>query len=95
MQNFQIIKRPFITEKGTGLRELRNQYLFEVDLKANKFQIKEAIEKVFNVHVEQIRTLRVRGKMKRVGKNLGKKSNFKKAYITLRGGEKIELFEGV
>jgi large subunit ribosomal protein L23 len=95
MEKFQTIKRPFITEKGTLLREGSNKYLFEVDIEANKFQIKTSIEKLFNVHVEQVRTLRMRGKTRRVGKNIGRKSNFKKAYISLREGEKIDLFEGV
>jgi len=95
MEIFEIIRRPLVTEKGTQLRELQGQYLFEVDHRANKYQIKGAVEKLFNVHVEDVKTLNIRGKIKRVGRGIGKKSNWKKAYITLREGEKIEFFEGV
>ncbi|MCE9625293.1 MAG: 50S ribosomal protein L23 [Deltaproteobacteria bacterium] len=95
MEIHEIIRRPLITEKGTQLRELHQQYLFEVDHRASKHQIKGAVEKLFSVHVEDVKTLNVRGKIKRVGQNIGKKSNWKKAYVTLRDGEKIEFFEGV
>jgi large subunit ribosomal protein L23 len=95
MEIHQIIRRPLVTEKGTQLRELRNQYLFEVDDRASKGQVKGAIEKLFNVHVEDVKTLNVRGKIKRVGRSIGQRSNWKKAYVTLREGEKIEFFEGV
>ncbi|KAB2837710.1 50S ribosomal protein L23 [bacterium] len=95
MEMHEIIRRPLITEKGTQLRELQNQYLFEVDHRANKHQIKGAVEKLFGVHVEDVKTLVTRGKIKRVGRSIGKRSNWKKAYITLKEGEKIEFFEGV
>jgi large subunit ribosomal protein L23 len=95
MENHIVVKRPLITEKGTLLREVQRQYLFEVDPRANKHQIKMAIEKLFNVHVEDVRTLKVRGKIKRVGANIGKRSNWKKAFVLIREGEKIEFFEGV
>lgn len=95
MEMHEIIRRPLITEKGTQLRELQNQYLFEVDHRANKHQIKGAVEKLFGVHVEDVKTLVMRGKIKRVGRSIGKRSNWKKAYITLKEGEKIEFFEGV
>jgi len=95
MEIHEIIRRPLITEKGTQLRELHKQYLFEVDHRASKHQIKGAVETLFSVHVEDVKTLNVRGKIKRVGQNIGKKSNWKKAYVTLRDGEKIEFFEGV
>jgi len=95
MDNHQIIRRPLITEKGTIARETYGQYIFEVDRGANKHQIKEAIQKLFNVHVSDVKTLNVRGKIKRMGRSIGKKSNWKKAYITLKEGEKIEFFEGV
>jgi large subunit ribosomal protein L23 len=93
MEAFQVVRRPLITEKGTSLRELSGQYLFEVDRKANKHQIKNAVEKLFNVHVEDVRTLNVRGKLKRVGKNLGRRSSWKKAFVTLKSGEKIEFLK--
>ena len=95
MQRHQIIKRPLITEKGTGLREGQGQYLFDVDPRASKHQIKLAVEKHFNVHVEVVRTLNVRGKFKRVGAKVGQRSNWKKAYVQIREGEKIDFFEGV
>jgi len=95
MEIHQIIRRPLITEKGTQLRELHQQYLFEVDHRASKYQIKGAVEKLFNVHVEDVKTLNIRGKVKRVGASVGRRSNWKKAYVTLKQGEKIEFFEGV
>lgn len=95
METHQIIRRPLVTEKGTQLRELQQQYLFEVDHRASKHQIKGAVEKLFNVHVEDVKTLNVRGKIKRVGASIGRRSNWKKAYVTLKQGEKIEFFEGV
>ncbi len=95
MDVHQIIKRPVVTEKGTVVREAENQYLFEVDPRASKPQIRGAVEKLFSVHVEDVKTLNIRGKVKRVGANFGKRSNWKKAYVTLREGEKIEFFEGV
>ena len=95
MENFQIIRRPLITEKGTMIRDLRGQYIFDVDVKANKNQIRLAVEAVFSVKVTNVRTLNIRGKIKKVGRNTGKRPNWKKAYITLKEGEKIEFFEGV
>jgi large subunit ribosomal protein L23 len=72
-----------------------NQYLFEVDRRSSKFQIKHAVEKLFNVKVKDVHTVNIRGKMKRVGKNVGQRSSWKKAYVTLEKGAKIEFFEGV
>lgn len=73
----------------------RNSYTFVVDTRADKKQIKRAIEGLFKVHVMKINTNVIRGKFKRVGKSIGKKSNIKKAMVTLKEGEKIEMFEGV
>lgn len=95
MELTQVIRRPLITEKGTLVRDALSQYLFEVDPKATKNQIRGAIEKLFEVHVKNIRTLNIRGKVKRIGRSTGKRSNWKKAYVTLKEGEKIEFFEGV
>ncbi len=95
MNHERIIRRPLITEKGTVLREALRQYLFEVDQKATKRQIKGAVEALFKVHVEDVKTLRVRGKVKRVGRGTGKRPNWKKAFVTIKAGEKIEFFEGV
>ena len=95
MDSFGIIKRPLITEKGNLLREAYHQYSFEVGLTSNKHQIRQAVEALFKVHVIDVRTCRIRGKYRRVGKYTGKRSNWKKAIITLKEGEKIQLFEGV
>lgn len=95
MDLHQIIKRPLVTEKSMILRDTGNQYAFVVESKANKHQIRTAVEKLFKVHVADIKTAIVRGKIKRVGRNSGKRPNWKKALVTLKEGEKIELFEGV
>lgn len=91
----QIVRRALVTEKGTQIREAANQYLFEVDPKANKLQIKKAIETIFSVKVEEVRTLRMKGKEKRLGVHVGRRSNWKKAIVTLQKGQNIELFEQV
>ena len=90
-----IVRKALITEKGTALRELRNQYHFEVARGANKLEIKHAIETIFSVKVGQVRTMQVRGKVKRQGRYVGKRSDWKKAVVTLAPEDKIELFEGV
>ncbi len=95
MNPLDIIKRPLITEKSTQARELYHQYFFEVHSQANKHQIVQAVESVFKVHVTDVKTLRVRGKFRRVGAHQGKRSNWKKALVTLKEGEKIEIFEGI
>ena len=92
----QIIKRPLVlTEKGNALREQENQYLFEVDLKANKPQIRNAVESLFNVKVERVHTLIVRGRMRRMGRGTSKTQNWKKAIVLLKAGDSIEAFGGV
>lgn len=91
---YQILKTPVITEKSTTQRAESNKVAFWVDLQANKSDIKEAIEKAFNVKVLDVNTMKVPGKVKRTGRNISKKSTRKKAYITLKQGEKIPLFEG-
>ena len=94
MNAHQIIVRPLITEKNTNLMSL-NKYCFQVDQKANKQQIKQAIEEVFNVAVVNVHTMNVRGKLRRRGQKLGYTSDWKKAIVTLADGDRIELFEGV
>jgi large subunit ribosomal protein L23 len=90
----QILKRPLVlTEKGTNLREDHNQVLFEVDREATKYQIRSAVEMAFGVKVMAVRTLIVRGKMKRMGRGYAKTQNWKKAIVTLRQGDKISAFE--
>ena len=91
----QIIKRPLITEKSTRQKEEGNQIAFVVDPKAGKIQIRQAVEKLFKVKVLSVRTLNVTGKKKRLGKFLGRKSDWKKAIVKLREGDRIEFFEGV
>jgi len=90
-----IVRRALITEKGTVLRELRNQYHFEVARDANKIEIKQAIESIFSVKVGSVRTQQMRGKVKRQGRYLGKRSDWKKAIVTLKPDQKIELFEQI
>lgn len=90
-----IVRRARITEKGTQIRESQNGYLFEVDRDANKIEIKKAIEAIFNVKVSTIRTLRVHGKPKRVGRSACHRPDWKKAIVTLKKGDTIELFEQV
>ena len=92
---YQIIKRPVITEKSTALKEELNQAVFEVDPKANKLEIKEAVEKLLNVKVLKVRTIKVKGKRRRLGRLQGKEKDWKKAIVTLRPGDRIEFFEGV
>ena len=91
---YQILKGPVVTEKSTAQRAESNKVAFWVDLQANKNDIAEAVEKVFNVKVLDVNTMKVPGKVKRTGRNISKKPTRKKAYITLKQGEKIPLFEG-
>ncbi len=91
----QIIKRPLITEKSTRQKEESNQIAFVVDPKAGKIQIRQAVEKLFKVKVLSVRTMNVTGKKKRLGRFVGRKSDWKKAIVKLREGDRIEFFEGV
>lgn len=92
---YQVIRRPIITEKGTLQKEESNMVSFEVHPDANKKEIKDAVERIFKVHVLKVRTANYRGKPKRVGRNLGKRRNWKKATVTLKPEDQIEFFEGV
>ena len=89
-----IVHRALITEKGTLLSE-QNKYAFEVVKAANKLQIKEAVEKAFDVHVVKVNTMIMPGKTRRVGRSTGMTREWKKAVVTLLDGERIEFFEGV
>jgi large subunit ribosomal protein L23 len=89
-----VIKGPLITEKLDKAREKFRQYSFIVDRKATKHDVARAVETLFKVTVEGVRTNVVRGKIKRVGRSIGKRPNFKKAVVTLKEGDTIELFEG-
>jgi large subunit ribosomal protein L23 len=86
---YDVIKRPVITEKGLTLKENDRTLCFEVDDKASKQQIQEAVEQLFKVKVQAVRTMIVPGKMRRRGKYMGYRSDWKKAYVTLREGEKM------
>lgn len=92
MNAYQVIIRPLITEKNTNLMEL-NKYSFEVDRKANKHEIKHAIEEIFKVTVVDVNTINLRGKQRRRGKVVGRTADWKKAVVTLAQGDRIELFE--
>ncbi len=91
----QVIRRPLITEKSTIERELQNIVTFEVDPRANKAEIRRAVETLFDVQVLEVRTSAVKGKKRRVGRNIGYRPNWKKARVKLREGDTIEFFEGV
>lgn len=96
MKDFtKIIQRPIITEKGTTLRQEGNNLIFAVNRDANKIEIKQAVENLFNVHVEDVKTMVVKGKTKRWGMHQYKRSAWKKAIVKLREGESIEFYEGV
>jgi large subunit ribosomal protein L23 len=90
-----IVRKVLITEKGTLLREVRNQYFFEVARDANKIDIKRAVENIFKVKVDNVRTMQVRGKVKRQGRWVGRRNDWKKAIVTLQPDQKIELFEQI
>ena len=92
---YKIIKRPLITEKSTIIKEMHNQLAFEVDRRANKIEIKKAVERIFKVQVDDVRTMNYRGKRKRLGRSEGRRRHWKKAVVTLKPGQKIEFFEGV
>ena len=95
MKMYDIIKGPLITEKATIQKEKSNQLTFEVDRGANRVEIRQAVEKLFNVRVEKVRTMQMKGKFKRMGRSLGKRRDWKKAVVTLAEGHKVESFEGV
>jgi len=87
----QIIRKPLITEKSNLMKETGNVVAFEVAMNSNKVEIRQAVERAFNVKVQDVRTMVVAGKSKRFGRNFGKRSNVKKAYVTLAEGT-IDFF---
>jgi len=93
MNMYDVIKKPLVTEKSTIEKDARNIIALEVDRNANKIEIKQAVEKLFKVEVDDVNTVNVAGKMKRVGKHIGKRSNWKKAYVTLKEGSNVDFFE--
>lgn len=94
MDPYDIIIRPILTEKMTRLKELNNQYAFEVRKDANKIEIKRAVEERFGVRVLKVRTINVRGKKRRLGRFEGKRSSWKKAIVTLVEGDTIDFVTG-
>ena len=91
----ETVIRPLITEKTGIQKELNNQLTFEVDRRANRIEIKQAIESIFNVRVAAVKTMQVKGKTKQRGRILGKRRDWKKAIVKLMPGERIDFFEGV
>lgn len=88
----EIIRKPLISEKANLLKENSQVVTFEVNRSANKIEIKQAVEKAFDVKVKAVNTIQFRGKMKRVGANLGQRNNWKKAYVTLEEGQNIDFY---
>jgi large subunit ribosomal protein L23 len=95
MKEFEILKKPVVTEKSTLQKELENKITLEVDKRANRVQIKEAVERSFNTRVDSVRTMQVKGKKKQRGRIAGKRKDWKKAIVKLAPGQKIDFFEGV
>ena len=93
MNIYDVIKKPLVTEKSTLEKESKNIVAFEIDRNANKIEVKNAVEKLFNVEVIDVNTINIAGKRKRVGRNIGKRSNWKKAYVTLKEGSTVDFFE--
>lgn len=89
-----VLIKPLFTEKGLNLKEKENKVIFKVNYNANKSEIKKAVEKMLNVKVSDVNTIRVQGKKKRQNKFVGKRPNWKKAVVTLKKGERLELGEG-
>ena len=93
MNIYSVIKKPHVTEKTSLASDTTNTVAIIVDKDANKIEIKQAVENLFKVKVSDVRTVTVAGKVKRSGKTLGKRSNWKKAYVTLQEGQSIDFFE--
>lgn len=93
MNIYDVIKKPLITEKTTLEKDAKNVVAFVVNRCANKIEIKEAVEKLFKVEVSEVNTVNIAGKVKRTGRYLGKRSNWKKAYVTLKEGSNVDFFE--
>ena len=91
---FQVLRRPLITEKNTILQDAQNKYAFEVDARANKAQVKAAVERSFSVSVSDVNVIMVKGKRKRFGRRFTRRPSWKKAVVSLKAGDKIQIFEG-
>ncbi len=90
-----VLRKPLLTEKVAAAQDAHNQFAFEVDPTANKIEIKRAVEKKYTVHVTGVQTMNVLGKTKRLGRFEGRRPNWKKAIVTLKKGESIELAQNV
>jgi large subunit ribosomal protein L23 len=90
---YEVVRRPVISEKSTALSEIAGKYVFEVAVAANKQEIRDAVQRLFNVKVTAVRTLVMHGKVKRQGRSEKKVSNWKKAIVTLAEGQKIDFFQ--
>ncbi len=95
LHNRSVLRRPLLTEKVASLQDKNNQYAFRVDTAANKIEIKRAVEQKYSVTVMQVNTMGVRGKTKRLGRFVGKRADWKKAIVTLKAGDSIELAQNV
>ena len=95
MKHTDVIRRPLITEKATRVKDEANAVAFEVDRRATKKQVHDAVERIFKVKVIDVRTMNIPGKPKRRGLVVGRRPGWKKAIVTLKSGDKIEFFEGV
>lgn len=91
----EVIVRPVVTERTTQDAEDRNTYAFVVAREANKIEIRHAVEQLFDVKVTDVRTMNVRGKVRRVGRNVGRRPGYKKAIVKLAEGQRIDVYEGV
>jgi large subunit ribosomal protein L23 len=92
---YECIRRPIVTEKSNLIKDESNKVVFEVDQRANKVEIKNAVQQLFSVTVQNVNVMNFEGKRKRAGRIIAKKQDWKKAVITLKKGDKIEFFEGV
>ncbi|MBC7386663.1 MAG: 50S ribosomal protein L23 [Cryobacterium sp.] len=90
---YEVIKRPIISEKTTAMSELAGKYVFEVDAKSNKHEIRDAVQQLFKVNVREVRTMIMHGKVKRLAKSTVKRTNWKKAIVSLAEGQKIDFFQ--
>ena len=95
MDIYKVIREPHITEKGTLQKEMSNQVCFKVDRRANKVEIRKAVETLFKVKVLDVTTMNMRGKKRRMGKSMGRRPDWKKALVRIAPGEDITFFEGM
>lgn len=89
---YSVLKRPLFTEKNDRLKENFNKFAFEVEIKANKIEVRQAVEQIFGVSVVKVNTMRVHGKVKRRGRSVGRRPDWKKAIVTLKEGDTIPIW---